>query len=87
MALTSNSMVRIGGGAGQTLWMYKTTDTEAVMSASGYFDSMAGHINTGDILLAAVDMDGTPGVHVYSLANSTDAAGGTVTIVNLTVVT
>ena len=39
-------------------------------------------MNTSDVILAVVETDGTPGMHVYGVINT----GGVITLTNLTVV-
>ncbi len=45
------------------LWHYATNDADTVVEADGYFDQT--EMGLGDILLASLDLDGTPEVKGY----------------------
>lgn len=81
MAFARADFHRIGGGNGQTLWLYKTNDAEADIDASGYFDDMADFINSGDIIIVAYDVDGTPGCTMYQAINT----AGVITVADMAV--
>ena len=62
----------IDGSAGsmRSLHGYVTNDDDAAVETSGYFNSIAERINTGDILLASLDLDGTPDMRSYVMTNN-----------------
>lgn len=79
MAYTASSLCCIGGGSGQRLWYYSTTDTIATVNTAGYFNDAANMLNINDVILAITSTGGTPVVsHTYVNANN----GSTVDVVN-----
>ena len=52
-----------GEGSLRSLWHYVTNDADTVVEANAYFDG-AGP-NPGDIIIAALDLDGTDEVKMY----------------------
>ena len=57
---------------GMTIFTYITDDALAVVAASGYFDSVAAHIKSGDLILVSGDYDGTNVHQTYVLVNTSD---------------
>jgi hypothetical protein len=58
-------------GKGPTLWTYKSSDTLTDIAASGYFNSAATKIETGDTIIvysSAAGSDG--GTIMYRLVNT-----------------
>ena len=79
MAYDSANLIRIGGGSGQSLWYYSTTDAQTVVDAAGYFNDSANMVNVNDVIICITATGGTPVVtHAYVNAND----GSTVDIVN-----
>jgi hypothetical protein len=61
-----------------SVWAFVTNDTAAAIEANDFFNAAAGaHLRKGDIILAALDQDGTPESRMYSV---TANAAGDVTI-------
>ena len=58
---------------GFTLWHYTTIDLAADVDTSGYFNDAADMVRIGDIIVANVDTDGTPGAGFYLI--NANAAG------------
>lgn len=58
-AFSSADMNRVHAGT-VTVWSYKTNDTIAVATGSGYFNDYTTWLRQGDIILIAGDLDGTP---------------------------
>ena len=61
----------------------RRSDTAAEVDTEGYFDAASDMLRVGDMILANVDTDGTPGAGIY-LVNA--VAAGTVDVADLTVV-
>ena len=51
------------------LWHYVTDDADTVVEADGYFDNT--EMGIGDILIASLDLDGTPEVKMYVVSVGT----------------
>lgn len=81
MAYHAQNLSVLAYANGFTLWHYTTTDTAAEADTTGYFSAAADMLRTGDMILANVDTDGTPGAGIYLVAGN---AGGVVDIANLT---
>lgn len=62
MAYDSSTMRLMGGVPGQQLFLYRTADAVATVTASGYFNSAVAEYNlaTGDMILAVSGFGGTP---------------------------
>ncbi len=81
----SGGAVGSGGGSVKNLWHYATNDTDTVVEANAYFDST--ELNQGDILIASLDLDGTPEVKVYVVSVGTgDKTSNDVTIAPMIIV-
>lgn len=91
MAFDATGLVPIGGqskaGNAPQIFAYKTTDAHATIDTSGYFNSAAGLLKVGDVILATV-MSGanvsTAGWHVVmsntgTVVNVSDVTALTVT--------
>ncbi len=66
------------------VWHYVTNDADTVVEADGYFD--ATEMGKGDVILASLDLDGTPEVKVYIGSVGTgDRWANDVTIVSLNI--
>ncbi len=62
-----------GAGSAKRLWHYATNDTDTVVEANGYFDSTA--MNLGGVVIASLDLDGTPEVKLYVVSVGTGQQG------------
>ena len=86
MAFDAAGFVPIGGqskaGNAPQIFAYKTTDTAATVDTSGYFNSLAGLLKIGDLILIVVTSGGA-----LSTAGWTVVATNTGTVVNTTDVT
>jgi len=52
MAYTVNTLQTVRNGPNNfSVWMYRTADTIAVVTAAGYFNSAAGNLNDGDVVV------------------------------------
>ena len=58
-----------------TLWHYKTNDDSVV--GAGYFNAVSDMMNVNDLIIANIDVDGTPSTVFYVV---TAASGGSVSI-------
>jgi len=79
MAFDSANLIRIGGGSGQNLWYYSTTEAQGTIDGAGYFNNAANMLNVNDVILCITATGGTPVVS-HSYVNAND--GSTVDIVN-----
>lgn len=67
-----NNLVRVASGAGGLgVYHFQTNDTKATVAASHYFDFAVTVLNVGDIVFAAMDLDGTPATTQY-MVNTND---------------
>ena len=73
MAYDKDSLTRLAGGSGHTLWHYTTTDTIATVNTAGYFSDSANMCNTNDVIIAVTSSGGTPVVSL-TYANSVTAS-------------
>ncbi|MBW8268288.1 hypothetical protein [Caldovatus aquaticus] len=92
MALTPNSLtvLSIGAtrpngqaGARRKLHLYTSDDTHATVSGAGYFSALYQRLNPGDIILAALDLGGTPQLRAYIV---TASSASSVSIAQITTV-
>lgn len=80
MAFSATNLTLLAYGNGNALWFYKTTDTAAVVDTAAYFNNAAKQLNVGDVILAYVDTDGTPGHGIFAV-NAND--GTTVDVADM----
>lgn len=80
MAVDATKLTRVGYGEGYTVYMYYTNDTDATIVTDGYFDAVypSVRLHVGDIIIAAVDMDGTP--YPYTYIVTVDGGDGDITV-------
>jgi|TARA_R110002020_G_scaffold274197_4_gene489324 hypothetical protein len=84
MAYSAAGLHLIGGGSGQRLWYYVSTDTVADANTAGYFNDAASMLNLNDLIITVTSTGGTPVItHAYVNANN----GSVVDITNGVVVT
>lgn len=81
MAYQSKSLSVLAYANGFTLWHYATIDPATDVDTGGYFDGASDMLRTGDMILANVDTEGTPGAGIF-LVNSN--AGGAVDVADIT---
>ena len=60
-----------------SLWHYTTVDAD--VTTAGYFNSAAGMLRVGDLIIANVDTDGTP-VNKFYVVTANDGSTVTVTV-------
>jgi len=75
MAFSSTGLVTVcaaKAGNAPSMYLYKTSDTQATVNSSGYFNSIATLLNVGDIIF--VYDSGTPSL-VLTYVNAVSAAG------------
>lgn len=80
MAYVSDDMRLMGGVPGQQLFLYRSTDAVADVTASGYFNAAAEDYNleTGDIIIACTGVASAAAVDLLVATNSS----GSVTVIN-----
>jgi hypothetical protein len=83
MAFVSKDLSVLSYANGFTLWHYATVDAAAAVDTEGYFNDASHMLRTGDIVLANVDTDGTPGAGLFLVGSNT---GGVVDVDDLTAV-
>lgn len=49
-----------GSGSVKKLFSYVTNDDAATVQAAGYFNSVAAQFSVGDVIIASLDLDGSP---------------------------
>mgnify|MGYP003624534861 CR=1 FL=1 len=65
MALSLDTLVKVGGGNPQ-LWLYTSTDTGPTVIASGYFNDATTNLINGDVIIVASNGAQTGMVQVTS---------------------
>lgn len=72
MAYTSEDMRLMGGVPGQQLFLYRTGDAVASVTASGYFNEAAVDytLDTGDIIIACTGTDMAEAVDMLVTTNT-----------------
>jgi len=84
MAFNAANLHLVGGGSGQRLWLYSSTDAATVIRVADYFIDAIEMLNVNDVLIVASATGGTPVVaHMYVNAND----GSTVDVVDGVAVT
>lgn len=78
-AFTPTSLIHIGHGNGQNVFLYKTVDTIAETIASGYFNTNYERFNKGDVIIAVTSTGGTIAVDVIVVSSASGAATVTTT--------
>lgn len=68
-----------------SVFSYATNDTQADVNTAGYFNGAVRHLNTGDLIYAVCDTDGTP-APVLLFVNAVDKSAGTVDVADGTAV-
>ena len=81
MAYVSKDLSVLAYANGFTLWHYSTIDLAADVDTAGYFNDASDMLRVGDIVVANVDTDGTPGGGMF-LVNANVA--GVVDVADMT---
>ena len=81
MAYASKDLSVLAYANGFTLWHYATIDLATDVDTAGYFNDAADMLRVGDIVVANVDTDGTPGGGMF-LVNAN--AAGVVDVADMT---
>lgn len=63
MAFQNKNLSVIAYANGFTLWHYASSETLAVITASGYFNSVKSLVNTGDIII----INGSDNTSIYKI--------------------
>lgn len=76
--VSTGGAIGTGSGSSKSIYHYATNDADTVVEAGAYFDDIDGDpLKVGDIIIASLDVDGTPEVKIYIVS----VGGGDVTIV------
>lgn len=59
---------------------YVSTDSQATVKGSGYFNNATSYLNKGDIIIASCDRGGTPTLSTLVVTSATGAATVTTAI-------
>lgn len=62
-----DACVAVGTGAGsvRSLIRYATNDDAATVEAANYFNALVAQVAIGDVIIASLDLDGTPLAKMY----------------------
>jgi hypothetical protein len=82
MALNLSKLTLLASGNGFGLWHYTTTDTEATVNSSGYFDSASHMLTLGDVVFLTANSAGTVPTYGITVINSNTS--GVVDVANHT---
>jgi len=52
--------VGVGGSSVKSLWMFSSNDDISAVETTGYFNTAVNEMRVGDIIMATLDLDGTP---------------------------
>lgn len=72
---TKGGAIGTGEGSVKSIHAYATNDTAATVEAASYFDAAAtaGFLTKGDLIMASLDVDGTPAHKTYTVASISSA--------------
>ncbi len=71
MAYSQTDLIALGYGPGKSkLWMYRTNDPLATVVGAGYFNGAAALLQVGDLILTALDVDGTPATRTLIVSSN-----------------
>jgi len=73
MAFESKNLSVLAYSNGFTLWHYVTTDVATDVDTSGYFNEAGDMLRAGDMVMANVDTDGTPGAGIFLVSSATSS--------------
>jgi DNA-binding MurR/RpiR family transcriptional regulator len=80
MALTSSTLWKATGGT-TSLHIYRSADTIATVTGSGYFNGVTNNLKQWDVVICVSETGGTPKVDVVTVTSATGAATVTTTAV------
>lgn len=81
--LNPGGAIGAGEGSSKDIYHYATNDIDTVVQTDGYFDDIDGDpLVVGDLILASLDVDGTPEVKIYIVT----VGGSDVTIVPMAII-
>jgi DNA-binding MurR/RpiR family transcriptional regulator len=80
MALTSSTLWKVTGGT-TSLHIYRSADTIATITGSGYFNDVTNNLKQWDVVICVSETGGTPKVDVVTVTSATGAATVTTTAV------
>lgn len=76
--ISTGGAIGTGSSSSKSIYHYATNDADTVVETDAYFDGIAGDpLVVGDLILASIDIDGTPEVKIYIVS----VGGSDVTIV------
>lgn len=58
--IDANVAIGTGAGSVRSLYRYATNDDAATVEAANYFNTAVGQFAVGDVIIASLDLDGTP---------------------------
>jgi len=73
MAFNRDNFARMSGHANSNvpvMWGYTTTDLGTVVDTASYFDDVAGEVQVGDLIYAAVATSGTAAYMLYAVVSN-----------------
>ena len=73
-----NEGVPLPDGKTISTWHYATNDLASAVEAAGFFNDMRNSASVGDIIIASLDLDGTPVLKNYMF--TAVPASGNVTV-------
>lgn len=77
MAYAASGLTRLGGGGGNALWMYSSTDAVAAVNTQGYFNDASDMLNVRDVIIV-IDTS-TPATNLVNVLSN---ASGVVDVSN-----
>ena len=84
MAFVATDLACMATGGGNSIWLYRTADTDTVLSTAAYFNNASGVMNIHDLIYAITATGGTP---VLGLCHVLTNAAGVVDVSDFTVLT
>lgn len=79
IVMVNGGAIGTGEGSRKKIYHYATNDADTAVEADGYFDTT--DMNLGDLVIAALDVDGTPEVKIYVVdAGTGDASSNDVSL-------
>jgi hypothetical protein len=84
MAFVATDLACMATGGGNCIWLYRTTDTDTVLSTAAYFNGAKDVMNVHDLIFAITATGGTP---VLGLCHVLTNDGTDVDVSDFTVLT
>ena len=75
MAFHSDDLSMLAGANGFTLWHYTTSDE--TVDDDGYFNAASAALRVGDVIIAGLDVAGTPRGAMYLVTSNFGGVVGT----------